>query len=105
MLQINGKYFVNLLVKIANRKTKKKILGCIFTENFDFESCNNIFTPEIKSIMLATNVLKSGKNKKEVKKDLLSKMAPPVIQSCSTISSFDDPLTLDDIQFSLNNNT
>jgi len=39
------------------------ILGCIFTEkfeNFDFESCNNIFTPEIKSIMLATKVLKSG---------------------------------------------
>jgi len=33
--------------------------------------------------MLATNILKSGKNKKEVKNDLLSKMAPPVIQSCS----------------------
>jgi hypothetical protein len=34
----------------ADGKTKKKILGCIFTEkfeNFDFESCNNIFTPEI----------------------------------------------------------
>ena len=29
----------------ADGKTKKKILGCIFTEkfeNFDFESCNNI---------------------------------------------------------------
>ena len=26
--------------------------------------------------MLATNVLKSGKNKKEVKNDLLTKMAP-----------------------------
>ena len=64
----------------ADGKTKKKILGCIFTEkfeNFDFESCNHIFTPEINSIMLATNVLKSGKNKKEVKNDLLSKMAPP----------------------------
>ncbi len=35
--------------------------GCIFTEKFenlDFESCNHIFTPEIKSIMLATNILK-----------------------------------------------
>ena len=92
----------------ADGKTKQKILGCIFTEkfeNFDFESCNHIFTPEIKSIMLETNVLKSGKNKKEVKNDLLSKMALPIIQSCSTISSFDDPLVLDDIQFSFLNNT
>ena len=65
----------------ADGKTKQKILGCIFTEkfeNFDFESCNHIFTPEIKSILLVTNVLKSGKNKKEVKNDLLSKMAPPL---------------------------
>ena len=70
----------------ADGKTKQKILGCIFTEkfkNFDFESCNHIFTPEIKSIMLVTNVLKSGKNKKEVKNDLLSMMAPPIIQRCS----------------------
>ena len=29
------------------------------------------------------------KNKKEVKNDLLSNMAPPIIQSCSTISFFD----------------
>ena len=82
---------------------QKLFPSCIFTEkfeNFDFESCNNIFTPEIKSIMLATNVLKSSKNKKEVKNDLLSMMAPPIIQSCSTISFFNDPLTLDDIQFS-----
>jgi hypothetical protein len=93
---------------VADGKTKQKILGCIFTEefeNFDSESCNNIFTPEIKSIMLATNVLKSSKNKKEVKNDLLSMMAPPIIQSCSTISSFDDPLALDDIHFSFLNNT
>jgi hypothetical protein len=55
--------------------------------------------------MLATNVLKSSKNKKEVKNDLLSMMAPPIVQSCSTISSFDDPLALDDIHFSLPNNT
>ena len=65
----------------ADGKTKKKILGCIFTEkfeNFDFESCNNIFTPEIKSIMLASKVLRRNKNKKEVKNDLLSNMAPPL---------------------------
>jgi len=76
----------------ADGKTKQKILGCIFTEkfeNFNFESCNHIFTPEIKSIMLVSKVLKSNKNKKEVKNDLLSKMAPPIIKSCSTISPFD----------------
>ena len=33
--------------------------------------------------MMSTNVLKSNKYKKEVKNDLLSNMAPPVIQSCS----------------------
>ena len=75
----------------ADGKIKQKILGCIFTEkfeNFDFESCNNIFTPEIKSIMLASKVLKSGKKRQEVKNDLLSNMAPPITQSCSTTSSF-----------------
>jgi hypothetical protein len=52
-------------------------------EDLDFERCNNILTQEIKSIMLATNVLKSNKNKKEVKNDLLSMMAPPIDKSCS----------------------
>jgi len=42
--------------------------------------------------MLASKVLKSGKKRQEVKNDLLSNMAPPIIQSCSIISSFDDPL-------------
>jgi len=53
------------------------------SKNFDFESCNNIFTPKIESIMLASKVLKDIKKKKEVKNDLLSMMAPPIIQSCS----------------------
>ena len=63
----------------ADGKTKKKILGCIFKEKFEdfnFERCNHIFTPEIESIMLASKVLRKNKNKKEVKNDLLSKMAP-----------------------------
>ena len=34
--------------------------------------------------MLATNILKSAENKKEVKNDPLSIMAPPITQSCST---------------------
>ena len=39
---------------------------------------------------------------KPVKIDLKTflSVAPPIIQSCSSISSFDDPLNLDDIQFS-----
>ena len=77
----------------ADGKTKKKILGCIFTEkfeNFNFESCNHIFTPEIKSIMLASKVLKSNKNKKEDKNDLMSNMAPPISKSCSTSKSICD---------------
>ena len=41
------------------------------------------FTPEIKSIILATNVLKSAKNKKEVKNDLLSMMAPLFYERCN----------------------
>jgi hypothetical protein len=32
-------------------------------------------------------------------------VAPPIIQSCSTISSFEEPLVLDDISLSLPNNT
>ena len=53
-------------------------------EDFNFESCNHIFTPEIESIILVSKVLRKNKNKKEVKNDLLSKMAPPVNESCST---------------------
>jgi len=77
----------------ADGKTKKKILGCIFKEKFEdinFESCNHIFTPEIESIMLASKVLRKNKNKKEVKNDLLSKMAPPIVQSCSTTKSISE---------------
>ena len=70
----------------ADGKTKKKILGCIFKEKFEdfnFERCNHIFTPEIESIMLASKVLQKNKNKKEVKNDLLSKMAPLTDERCS----------------------
>ena len=70
----------------ADGKTKKKILGCIFKEKFEdfnFERCNHIFTPEIESIMLASKVLQKNKNKKEVKNDLLSKMAPLSLERCN----------------------
>ena len=69
-----------------------------------FVSCDQApkevpINPKIESIMLASKVLKGIKKKKEVKNDLLSNMAPPIIQSCSTTSSFDDLLALDDIHF------
>ena len=77
-----------LLTYVTDIKSNltKRGYGCnlnLKIKNFDFESCNHIFTPDIKSIMLVINFLKSGKNKKEVKNDLLSMMAPPVIQSCN----------------------
>ena len=77
----------------ADGKTKKKILGCIFKEKFEdfnFERCNHIFTPEIESIMLASKVLQKNKNKKEVKNDLLSMMAPPIDKSCSKSVPFNE---------------
>ena len=56
--------------------SKQKMLNSFFTEKFDFESGNPIFTSEIESIMLANKGVKSRQNKKEVKNDLLSNMAP-----------------------------
>jgi hypothetical protein len=50
----------------ADGKTKQKILACIFKEkieNFYFENCNHVFTPEIESIMLASKVFKITKKK------------------------------------------
>ena len=56
--------------------SKQKMLNYFFTEKFDFESGHPIFTSEIESIMLANKGVKSRQNKKEVKNDLLSNMAP-----------------------------
>ena len=36
-----------------------------------------------KGVVLASKVLKSGKKRQEVKNDLLSNIAPLIIQSCS----------------------
>jgi len=47
-------------------------------------------TTEIESVMLFSEVLKSGKKRQEIKNDLLSNTAPPIIQSCSTTSSFNE---------------
>jgi hypothetical protein len=56
--------------------SKQKMLNYFFTEKFDFESGNPIFTSEIESIMLANKGVKSRQNKKEVKNNLLSNMTP-----------------------------
>jgi hypothetical protein len=64
----------------ADGKTKQKILGCILKEkfeNFNFESCNHIFTPEIESIMLAKKVFERSEKKQDVVFNLLSNMVPP----------------------------
>ena len=66
---------------LADGKTKKKILGCIFYEKFEnlnLRVATTPFTPEIVSILNASKVLEKSKNKKEVKNDLLSIMAPPL---------------------------
>lgn len=44
----------------ADGKTKKKILGCIFKEKFEdfnFEKCNHIFTPEMRGSYSIKSVL------------------------------------------------
>ncbi len=54
----------------ADGKTKQKILACIFKEkieNFYFENCNHVFTPEIESIMLASKVFEESKKNKRSK--------------------------------------
>ena len=65
-MTITLRFLIEILYLLAASSIKISILSVATT----------FFTPEIKSIILATNVLKSGKNKKEVKNDLLSMMAP-----------------------------
>jgi len=47
-------------------------------ENLNLRVATTPFTPEIVSILNASKVLEKSKNKKEVKNDLLSIMAPPI---------------------------
>jgi len=84
---------------------KRRCLDAPLVKDFNYERYNHILTPEIESIMLANKVLRKNKNKKEVKNDLLSMMAPPVLQSCSTISSFNGPFALENTQLTLLNIT
>jgi len=63
----------------ADGKTKKKILGCIFSEKLIFEkskSCNQPFSKPVSILLLIVKELQGSKKKKEVEIDLQSIMAP-----------------------------
>jgi len=67
-------------------KTKKKILGCIFSEKMVLEKgrvATTHFTTPISVLLNASKVLEKSENKKEVENDLLSIMAPLTDESCS----------------------
>ncbi len=64
----------------ADGKTKKKIIGCIFSEKLILEKekvATTPFTIPIQVLFNTSKVLKRSKNTKEVENDLLSCMAPP----------------------------
>ena len=65
--------------KAADGQTKKKILGCIFSEKLVFEKgrvATTTFTEPIQVLFKIAKVLQGSKNKKEVKINLLSTLAP-----------------------------
>ena len=65
--------------KKADGKTKKKILGCIFSEKLIFEkgkSCNQPFSKPVSILLLIIKELQGSKKKMEVENDLQSIMAP-----------------------------
>jgi hypothetical protein len=71
-------------------ETKKKILGCIFSEKIDLEKgkvATFSFTTPIRVLTNAVKVFESGETKKEVENDLLSCMAPLIAQSCNQFTS------------------
>ena len=64
----------------SDGKTKKKILGCIFSEKVVLEKGRVATTPfsiPVQVLINTSKVLGESKNKKEVENDLLSIMAPP----------------------------
>ena len=65
----------------ADGQTKRKILGCIFSEKLVLEKgrvATTPFTEPIQVLFKITKVLQGSKNKKEVEKNLLSTLAPQV---------------------------
>jgi site-specific DNA recombinase len=63
----------------ADGQTKRKILGCIFSEKLVLENgrvATTPFTIPIQVLFKITKVLQGSKNKKEVENNLLSALAP-----------------------------
>jgi hypothetical protein len=70
--------------KQADGQTKRKILGCIFSEKLVFEKgrvATTTFTEPIQVLFKIVRVLQGSKNKKEVKINLLSTLAPLTAES------------------------
>ena len=97
-------YGILFLPSFMNTNLIKRDNGCnlnLKIKNFNFESCNHIFVINNQLYLVVKQCFKiEMTTKKRSKMTSCLKMAPPIIQSCSTISSFDDLLALDDIQFS-----
>jgi site-specific DNA recombinase len=73
----------------ADGQTKRKILGCIFSEKLVFEKgrvATTPFTIPIQVLFKISKVLQGTKNKKEVENDLLSALAPLTAESCNQLS-------------------
>jgi hypothetical protein len=70
----------------SDGKTKKKILGCIFSEKIVLEKVSVATTPfsiPVQVLINTSKVLEGSKNKKEVENDLLSSVAPLNEESCN----------------------
>ncbi|HYQ55882.1 MAG TPA: hypothetical protein VEP89_00960 [Draconibacterium sp.] len=74
--------------KNADGKTKKKVLGCIFSEKLILEKgkvATYEFTKPILVLLNTSNVFKNLDIKKEVKRDLFKFLAPLTAGSCNLI--------------------
>ena len=77
--------------KQADGQTKRKILGCIFSEKLVFEKgrvATTPFTEPIQVLFKISKVLQGSKNKKEVENNLLSTLAPLTAESCNRMNDF-----------------
>ena len=70
----------------SDGRTKKKILGCIFSEKLVLEKgrvANTPFSEGVQIMFKISNALQGSENKKEVISDLLTKSAPLLYGRCS----------------------
>jgi hypothetical protein len=72
--------------KKSNGETKRKILGCIFSEKFVLQNKKVAaikYTTPIQVLLNVKGVLESGKTKKEVENDLFLNLAPLFNERCN----------------------